>query len=170
MLRCVCNERKRRFATPGPPFTHCKRGVCLFVCSSQTFVDCGQGPPQRGAGRGATAFYTSSVDVWCSLGPNGALNGPNGGAQGTMGRPNQPGQRAQDLQGRLTVSEGHGYPLICKKTQPLLRPFACLHLRSQMRSWDLKFLPSFSTNFRVGIIFLFFWGGIVFIFESCFCP
>jgi hypothetical protein len=59
---------------------------------------------------------------------------------------------------------------ICKKAQPLLRPFACLHLRSQMRSWDLKFLPSFSTNFRVGIIFLFFWGGIVFIFESCFCP
>jgi hypothetical protein len=55
----------------------------------------------RGAGRGAMAFYTSSVDAWCSLGPNGALSGPDGGAQGTMGGPNWPGQRTQDLQGRL---------------------------------------------------------------------
>jgi hypothetical protein len=34
------------------------------------------------------------------------------GAQGTMGGPHRLGQRAQDLQGRLTVSEGHGYPLV----------------------------------------------------------
>ncbi len=46
------------------------------------------------------------------MGPNGALSGPDGGAQGMMGGPNRPGQRAQDLQGRLTVSEGHGYPLV----------------------------------------------------------
>ncbi len=38
------------------------------------------------------------------------------GAQGTMGGPNRPGQRAQDLQGRLTVSEGHGYPLVICET------------------------------------------------------
>jgi hypothetical protein len=30
-LRCVCSERKRRFAMSGPPFTHYKRGVCLCV-------------------------------------------------------------------------------------------------------------------------------------------
>jgi hypothetical protein len=55
-------------------------------------------------------------------------------SQGTMGGPNRPGQRAQDLQGRLrppisasvcvslglknpgdfTVAEGHGYPLVMK--------------------------------------------------------
>ncbi len=62
------------------------------------------GQPLRGAGRGAPTFYT------CSLGPNGALSGPDGGAQGTIGGPNRPGQRTQDLQGRLTVSEGHRYP------------------------------------------------------------
>ncbi len=49
------------------------------------------------------------------MGPNGALSGPDGGAQGTMGGANQPGLRAQDLQGRLIVSEGHRYPLVCLK-------------------------------------------------------
>jgi hypothetical protein len=39
------------------------------------------------------------------------LSGSDEGAQGTMGGPNRPGQRAQDLQGRLIMSGGHGYPL-----------------------------------------------------------
>jgi hypothetical protein len=50
MLRCVCSERKRRSATLGPPFTHCKHGVRLSVCSSQTFADCGQGNRCGGPG------------------------------------------------------------------------------------------------------------------------
>jgi hypothetical protein len=68
--------------------------------------------PLRGASWGATTFYTSSVNAWCSLGPNGALSRPDGGAHGTMDKPNRPGQRAQDLQGHLTMSEGHKYPLV----------------------------------------------------------
>jgi hypothetical protein len=68
--------------------------VCVFVTDI-----CGLRPGQllQGAGRGATAFYTSSVDAWCSLEPNGAFNELDKGAQGTMDEPNRPGQRAQDL-------------------------------------------------------------------------
>ncbi len=42
-LLCICSEQKRHSSTPRLPFTHYKRGVCLSVCSSHTFVDCGQG-------------------------------------------------------------------------------------------------------------------------------
>jgi hypothetical protein len=83
--------------------------VCVFVTDIHGLQP---GQPPRGAGRGATTFYTSSVDAWCSLGPNDALGGPEGDAQGTPNGPNRPGQWAQDLQGRLTVSEGHGSPLV----------------------------------------------------------
>jgi hypothetical protein len=55
--------------------------ICVFVIDI-----CGlwPGQPLQGVRRGATAFYTSSVNVWCSLGPNGVLSGLDGGAQGTM--------------------------------------------------------------------------------------
>jgi hypothetical protein len=72
--------------------------VCVFVIDIRGLR---WGQPLRGPGRGATTFYTSSVDAWCSLGPNSALNELDGGAQGTMGGPNRPRHRAQDLQGRL---------------------------------------------------------------------
>ncbi len=41
--------------------------------------------------------------------------GQRGGAHGMMGGPNRRGQRAEDLQGRLTVSEGHEYPPVVDK-------------------------------------------------------
>jgi hypothetical protein len=91
-----------------------KQTWCLSICVFVTDIRrLRPGQPLRGAGRGATTFYTSNVDAWCNLGPNGALSRPDGGAQGTKGGPNRLEQCAQDLQGRLTVSEGHGYPLVC---------------------------------------------------------
>jgi hypothetical protein len=79
---------------------------CLSLCVFVADI-CGLRPRQTlwGAGWGATTFYTSSVDAWCSLGPNGALSRPDGGAQ--------------DLQGRLTVFEGHGYPLVYSRLKSL---------------------------------------------------
>ncbi len=83
--------------------------VCVFVTDIHGLRS---GQPLWRVGRGVMAFYISSVDAWCNLGSNGALSGPDGGAQDTMDEPNRPGQCAQDLQGCLTVSKGHGYPLV----------------------------------------------------------
>jgi hypothetical protein len=70
-----------------------KQTWCLSVCVFVTDIRrLWPGQPLRGVRRGATAFYTSSVDAWCSLGPNGAFSGPDGGAQGMMGGPNWLGQ------------------------------------------------------------------------------
>jgi hypothetical protein len=53
-------------------------------------------------------LYINSLDLSVSL---TECNEPDESAQGMMGGPHQPKQRTQDMQGRLTVSEGHGYPL-----------------------------------------------------------
>jgi hypothetical protein len=112
LARCVCYERKWRSVTPGPQFTHCKRGVCLFMCSSQTFTDCGHSSRYGGPGEVPWPFIHP---VWMRdavWGQTVRSASQTRGAQGTMGGQNRPGQCAQDLQGRLTVSKGHGYPLV----------------------------------------------------------
>jgi hypothetical protein len=86
-----------------------RAAICMSICVFVTDIrGLWLGQPLRGAGQGATTFYTSSVDAWCSLGPNGAFSRSNWSAHGTMGGPNQPGQRAQDLHGCLM-------PPICGK-------------------------------------------------------
>jgi hypothetical protein len=58
-----------------------KQMWCLCVCVFVTDIrKLRPGQPLWGVGRGATTFYASSVDVWCSLGPNGVLSGPDEGA------------------------------------------------------------------------------------------
>jgi hypothetical protein len=112
--------------------------VCVCVCVFVTDIHrLRLGQLLQGAGRGATTFYTSSVDAWCSLGPNGALSGPDEGAHATMGGPNRPGQRAQDLQGRL---------------RPPIRLYICTMGRHTISSLDYWAWPTSDTSHTIASI------------------
>jgi hypothetical protein len=89
--------------------------VCLCVCHRHSRI-AASATAVRGRARCQGLLYTQCGCVM-QFGAKRCPQRARRGAQGTMGGPNQPGQHAQDLQGRLTVSEGHAYPLVNTEAQ-----------------------------------------------------